>query len=141
VEDKNVPEITTHQETDTTFKVNVNLVLVRVVVRNGQGQAVDTLKKEDFQLFDNGKSQTIARFAVEKTNIVAKFSNAGGKDQAAAQPVAPERYVAYLFDDLHLPFQDVARTRNAAMKHMESLAPGDRAAVYTTSGIVMQVLR
>ena len=136
-EDKNLPEMTTHQETDTTFKVNVNLVLVRVVVRDGQGHAIGTLKKEDFQLFDNGKPQTIARFAVEKTAIQPPAGSAAGKDQAAAQPVAPERYVAYLFDDLHLPFQDVARTRNAALKHLDSLAPGDRAAVYTTSGIVM----
>jgi VWFA-related protein len=137
-EDKNLPEITTHQETETTFKVNVNLVLVRVVVRDGQGHAIGTLKKEDFQLFDNGKPQTIARFALEKTSIVPKSGNASGKDEQGPTPEAPERYVAYLFDDLHLPFSDVASTRNAAMKHMGSLAPGDRAAVYTTSGIVMQ---
>ncbi|HEY4933016.1 MAG TPA: VWA domain-containing protein [Terriglobales bacterium] len=138
VEDKNVPEITTHQETETTFKVNVNLVLVRVVVRNGQGQAIGTLKKEDFQLFDNGKPQTIARFAIEKPEMPHPAGAAGGKEQLAAKPAAPERYVAYLFDDYHLPFSDVASTRNAAMKHLDSLAPGDRAAVYTTSGIVMQ---
>ncbi|HEY4934268.1 MAG TPA: VWA domain-containing protein [Terriglobales bacterium] len=137
-EDKNLPEITTHQETETTFKVNVNLVLVRVVVRDGQGHAIGTLKKEDFQLFDSGKPQTIARFAVEKTEVPPPAGNAAGKEQIAAATETPERYVAYLFDDLHLPFSDVARTRNAAMKHLDSLSPGDRAAVYTTSGIVMQ---
>ena len=136
-EDKNLPEMTTHQETDTTFKVNVNLVLVRVVVRDGQGHAIGTLKKEDFQLFDNGKPQTIARFAVEKTSIVPKSGSAGGKNEQGPKQEAPERYVAYLFDDLHLAPVEVASVRNAAIKHLESLAPGDRAAVYTTSGIVM----
>jgi hypothetical protein len=137
-EDKNLPEITTHQETDTTFKVNVNLVLVRVVVRNGQGQAIGTLKKEDLQLFDNGKPQTIARFAVEKTEMAHPAGSVADKEHPAITPVAPERYVAYLFDDLHLPPVEVASVRNAAIKHLESLAPGDRAAVYTTSGLVMQ---
>jgi VWFA-related protein len=135
--DKNLPEITTRQETDATFKVNVNLVVVRVVVRDGQGHALGTLKKEDFQLFDNGKVQTIARFAVEKNRLAPSAGGAGGEGQAAAKPEIPSRYVAYLFDDLHLPFQDVAATRNAAMKHLDALAPGDRAAVFTTSGIVM----
>ena len=37
----------------TTFKVKVNLVLVRVVVRDGQGRAVGNLRQEDFQLYDN----------------------------------------------------------------------------------------
>ena len=137
-EDKNLPEITTHQETETTFKVNVNLVLVRVVVRDGQGHAIGTLKKEDFQLFDNGKPQTIARFAVEKTEVPPSCWKRGWQGTNCGSAEAPERYVAYLFDDLHLPFSDVASTRNAAMKHLDSLSPGDRAAVYTTSGIVMQ---
>jgi VWFA-related protein len=137
-EDKSPPEITTHQETDTTFKVNVNLVLVRVVVRDGQGHAIGTLKKEDFQLFDSGKPQTIARFAVEKTAIQPPAGSGGDKDQLPAKPAVPERYVAYLFDDLHLPPGLVTSVRNAAVKHLGALAPGDRAAVYTTSGLVVQ---
>src|SRR5713101_1466337 len=53
------------RETPTTFKVRVNLVLVRVVVRDRQGKIVSNLKKEDFQLYDNRKLQTISSFSVE----------------------------------------------------------------------------
>src|SRR6516165_4269401 len=61
-EDQNTAELTTRQENDTTFKVNVNLVVVRVVVRDGrQGHAIGNLRKEDFQLFDDGKPQIISR--------------------------------------------------------------------------------
>ncbi len=136
VEAKNVAEITTHQESDTTFKVNVNLVVVHVVVRDGQGHAIGTLKKEDFQLFDNGKPQTIARFAVEKTEN-PRLPNSGDAVHSSLKPEAPERYVAYVFDDLHLPFSDVASVRSAAIANLSSLQPEDRAAVYTTSGTVM----
>ena len=63
--DRNDPEIST-EDTSTTFKVKVNLVEVRVVVRDAQGHAVGNLKQEDFQLLDNGKPQIISRFTVEK---------------------------------------------------------------------------
>src|SRR6266851_78250 len=38
------------RDSSTTFKVRVNVVLVRVVVRDQKGKAIDSLKKEDFQL-------------------------------------------------------------------------------------------
>ena len=53
------------QETTSTFKLRVNLVQVHVVVRGDKGKTVDGLRKEDFQLYDNGKLQTISTFAVE----------------------------------------------------------------------------
>src|SRR5437016_5153391 len=57
-------EVSSH-DTPTTFKVRVNLVLVRAVVRDAQGKVVPNLKKEDFQLYDNRKPQTISSFSVE----------------------------------------------------------------------------
>ena len=48
------------------FKARVNLVMVPVVVRDRKGNAVGNLKQEDFQLFDKGKPQYIARFSMEQ---------------------------------------------------------------------------
>ena len=49
----------------------------------------------------------------------------------------PERFVAYLFDDIHLNFGDLVRVRDSASRHMETtLKPTDRAAIFTTSGQV-----
>src|SRR5712672_4300628 len=53
------------RDTPPTFRVRVNLVLVRVVVRNANGQIVSNLKKEDFQLSDNRKPQVISTFNTE----------------------------------------------------------------------------
>ena len=63
--DQTAAEIASHEEA-TTFKVNVKLVTVRVVVRDAQGHAVGNLHKEDFELFDNGKPQAISHFSVEQ---------------------------------------------------------------------------
>ena len=60
----NTSEVTS-RDTAATFKVRVNLVLVRVVVRDALGKVVTGLKKEDFQLSDNRKAQTISTFSVE----------------------------------------------------------------------------
>src|SRR5260370_632818 len=64
-------EVSSH-ETPTTFKVRVNLVLVRVVVRDAHGKIVPNLKKEDFQLYDNRKVQTISKRKTFSYTITAR---------------------------------------------------------------------
>ena len=53
------------RDTPTTFKLRVNLVLVRVVVRDNSGKVITGLKKEDFQVADNRKTQMISSFSME----------------------------------------------------------------------------
>jgi VWFA-related protein len=128
---------TTTKEEPATFKARVNLVMVPVVVRDKAGKAVGTLTQEDFQLLDKGRPQLISRFSVEK---LGKPAEKGAKPAPKSETEdatleMPERYVAYLFDDVHISFADLARTRDAAWKHISSdLRPTDRAAIYTTSG-------
>ncbi len=52
-----------------------------------------------------------------------------------ATPV-PQRYIAYLFDDVHLTNADLPTARSAAAYQFESLRPTDRTAIFTTSGQV-----
>jgi VWFA-related protein len=137
--DKNAAEISSHDEA-ATFKVNVNLVLVRVVVRDARGAAVGNLKKEDFSLLDNRKPQVISRFSVEesKGKNPALPATPVSAPQAAGQEEKqiglPDRYIAYLFDDIHLQFGDLAHVRTATEKHLATLQATDRAAIFTTSG-------
>jgi hypothetical protein len=42
------------------LKVNSNLVVVRVVVRDADGKSVEGLQKEDFKILDQGKEQSIS---------------------------------------------------------------------------------
>lgn len=136
--DQNAAEVSS-REAPATFKSRVNLVLVPVVVRDSRGRAIGNLQKEDFQLFDKGKVQVISKFSIEKAG-----SQPAGEKQtpeanapgAPAQPplVVPDRFVAYLFDDIHLAFGDLARVRDAAGRNMDALAATDRAAIYSTSG-------
>jgi VWFA-related protein len=142
-------ELAAHDE-PTTFKVNVKLVLVRAVVRDAQGHAVGNLRQEDFQVFDKGKLQVVSQFEVEqpgtliakarqtqKKEDISDVSPDGKSSNGEPAPAVPERFVVYLFDDVHLEFGDLARVRQAAERHFTTLRPTDRAAISTTSGRVM----
>ncbi|HLK17819.1 MAG TPA: VWA domain-containing protein, partial [Bryobacteraceae bacterium] len=137
------PEVAS-TDSQPTFTTRSNLVLVRVVIRDKKQQVIGTLQKEDFQLFDKGKPQIISKFSVEKSaarKTDAPAAAAAGEKPPGepAGPVPPDRYVAYIFDDLHLSFGDLAQARMAAEKQLsESLGGTGRAAIFTTSGRPLQ---
>jgi VWFA-related protein len=146
------PEITQH-EGPATFSSRSNLVQVPVVVRDKQGHPIGNLTKDDFFLFDKGKPQVIAKFIVEKSGTpyipvvagtpvepekpgaVPSVSPFANEDAPGAPPV-PERFIAYLFDDVHLNAGDLARMRKAALDHIDkTLDPVTRVAIVATSGL------
>jgi len=135
------------RDTPPTFRVRVNLVLVRVVVRDGDGKVVSNLKKEDFQLSDNRKAQVISTFSTETpeshkvpptTPSPAPNPDANVSGDPAAIAALPQRFVAVVFDDTDMLIEDAVWVRNAATKLFASLAPTDRVGIYSTSGQVTQ---
>jgi VWFA-related protein len=139
-----VPEVSAH-EAPITFSSRVNLISVPVVVRDKDGRAVGNLVKEDFRVFDKGKLQTITKFSVEKSNSSIEIATGTSniRPETAPAPIArqttlPERYVAYLVDDVHLDSGDLLNARVAMGRHLdESLDPSSRVAIVTTSGLVL----
>jgi len=130
------PEITT-QEQASTFQVKVNLVDVRVVVRDSNGKAVGNLKQEDFVVLDNKKPQTITRFSMERNEPAAARSGATEiqtpSDEVRSHLAGSWR-LAYLFDDFNSTPNDLSNAKKAADQAIDSLAPGEMLAIFTLSG-------
>src|SRR5581483_2975989 len=78
-------EIST-KDSDAEIRVEVNLVLVPGVVKDSNGNLVFGLKKEDFQLLDNGKPQTVSTFSVE----TAESRAGSGRAIVEASPAGTE---------------------------------------------------
>ena len=122
------------------IRVETNLVMVRVVVRDVKGRPVTGLRKEEFRLFDSGKPQEITGFAVETAAPKAAAPAARGAQNpppAAAPAIAttvPQRFVAPYFDDPHMEFGAIGQTRDAAWRYISTtLWPEDRVAIFTSS--------
>ena len=58
---------TAPEDTSPTIKVDVSVVNVLASVRDGKGRQIANLKKEDFELKEDGKPQRIVYFASETT--------------------------------------------------------------------------
>jgi VWFA-related protein len=123
------------------FKARVNLVAVPVVVRDRQGKAIGTLTKDDFQLFDRGKPQFIARFSVEKAGarmikpIEIEAADPSLKGLETKPVEVADGFTALVFDDVHFKFPELMRARDAAGKYIDqSMKRTERFAIFSTSG-------
>jgi VWFA-related protein len=137
-------ELTT-REVQPTFRIKVerNLVVLRVVVRDAQGKAVRNLKKDDFRILDRGKPQIISQFGVEfpSQKTIPQAAAISQADELEVWPEGsgststPWRYLALYFDDVHTRFDELARVRDAADRYLASfMLPGDRVGIFTSSG-------
>jgi VWFA-related protein len=125
------------------LRTSVNEVLVPVVVRDARGQSIGDLTKDDFQVFDNGKAQTIAGFTIVHRDIETSAATSPASAREIGEPPSvsqlnspTQRFVVFLFDDFNLTFDDLPHVQEAAIKALDSsLAPEDFAAVLSTSGV------
>jgi VWFA-related protein len=135
------------QNTAPVLRVRVNLVVVPVVVRDSAGHSIGNLHAEDFRLLDNGQPQDIIQFAVEKaaeqplTPSVAasQLQNASLNPPPTRMFVAPQRFTALFFDDIHLQPGNLPNVRNAALRYLSHVPfANERVAIFTASGQTTQ---
>ncbi len=122
-----------------TLRTEAKLVEVPVVVRDGLWRAVAGFTRDDFEIYDEGKKQTIAGFSVESFSRPAAANGSGAEpaepaSTAEAKPAARLRFVTLCFDDLNTPALTLKAAKDAAQRFVKtSLAPGDLVTVTTTA--------
>ena len=117
------------------FRVETDLVLVNVTVRDKHGLPVMGLKKEDFTLLEDGKPQQVSSFDFE--NLDTAPLTAGGPSQTsvneAAAPAKPilsrkdaeealnnKRVIVLFFDLSSLGPDETQRSVDAARKYVQT---------------------
>jgi VWFA-related protein len=123
-----------------TFKVEVNYVEIDAVVTDEQGNFVRNLTKDDFQVVEDGKPQTLSVFAnvdipIERADppLFAKASIP--PDVATNRTPFEGRVFVIVIDDLHINFARTSRVRAAARQFIERyVGTNDLVAVINTRG-------
>jgi VWFA-related protein len=123
-----------------TFKSEVNYVEVDAIVTDSSGTFVRDLSKDDFQVFEDRKLQTIT--TCERVDIPVERAV---RPLFATQPIEPDvrsnehpfdgRIYVMVIDDLHTAFGRTERVRRTARQFIEQrLGANDLMAVVTTGG-------
>jgi VWFA-related protein len=128
------------QSPTPTFKSQVEYVEVDALVMDQQGNFVRNLTKDDFQILEDGKPQTISNFALVDIPIEQLQ-----RPLFASRPVEPDvqsnerpfdgRMYVMILDDLHTDALRSQRVKQAARQFIErNLGANDRMAVLFTGG-------
>src|SRR5882757_1608103 len=113
------PNTATSQERPT-FKVQVDLVTNDIIVRDEKGNFIPDLKKEEFEIYEDGVKQDITSMTVvtggRVTNVLAP-PPPPPPEGIVLPPSRPRNDVSgriFLFfvDDLHLQFHNTGRVRD-----------------------------
>src|SRR5215467_14315121 len=122
---------------DNVVRISAQLVQIDVIVTDKAGKAVAGLKREDFELYDNNKTQDISHFAYETTR-----SRSVGQDldetrtlPKAITAAQVKRVLAFVVDTLHMKPESVYRTRQMIENFIDKqMEPGDLALILPTAG-------
>jgi len=128
-------------ESQVTFKVEINYVEVDAAVFDRQGGFVRDLRREDFEVFEDGALQDVTAF----TQVSIPIVRAEPAPLQAKTVIEPDvisnarpfdgRVYVIILDDKHTAALRSAQTKKAAEQFITRyMADNDLAAVITTSG-------
>ncbi len=131
-----------------TLKVNTNIVLTNVVVRDKKtGEVVKGLKASDFQIIEDKKPQKISSFDYENVDVAATLAEgktAGGKASIAdllehnfaanTAQLRDHRLIVLFFDLSSMQDEDIDRAVDAATNYVnKQMSPADLVAMVSMS--------
>jgi VWFA-related protein len=132
------------QSGDQTIRIETQVVQVEVTVTDKQGKVIRDLKRENFELKEDGKPQDIAYFSVGTATRPARWLGTEPKAKVTSSltttvTTPPEalagRYIVLAIDDIHLSAATLMQSRQALLKFVEQqVGSGDQVALMTTSG-------
>lgn len=133
-------------DSQDVVRITTNLVQFDVSVTK-DGKPVTDLHPGDFEIFEDGKPQTITNFSYV-SNMPDKAPPAvpalAKSNDKTAPPIPPakinlndqRRTIALVVDDLGMSFESMSRLRPQIKKFLDTLLPNDLIAIIRTGGEV-----
>lgn len=125
-----------------SIKISTTLIQVDVTVTDKDGKVVSDLKPEDFEIYENGKKQSITNFSfISIAKPLEKTNPQTAKPDKNSIPIPPvklkaeqvRRTYALVVDDLGLNFGNVFWVRQSLKKFInEQMQDGDLVAIIRT---------
>ncbi len=131
-----------NSHTPPAFQSNVRVVLLDVVVSDGNGDPITGLTQDDFRVFEDGKPQKIASF---------KEHNGAPLKMVDLPSMPPGTYTNYpaienadsinviLMDSLNTQTLDQEYVHQQIIKYLKTIPPGARVAIFTLSSRLRMV--
>lgn len=127
---------------DDVLRVSTTLVQTDVSVVDKQGQFVEGLQREQFELKVDGKPQPIifleritAGGASESARIAAARGETAPADVAASDAAEYGRSIIFFVDDLHLTTSGIVRARQLLLNFIDrEMLPGTQVLIASASG-------
>ena len=127
-------------QSDSPFKlrVDVDLTTIEVVAMDKKGKPVHNLKKEDFQLYEDGKQQEI--LSIDEVNAESGTSSLGASP--IGENASPRGKIVFIvFDDSSIAPQYIKDSRDSALKFVkEHMRPQDLFAI-AVNGMSMKIIQ
>jgi len=131
------------QMPDLVIRTTTRLVQVNVIVTK-KGAPVPGLKKEDFQVFDNGKRQEIRQFSEDTRAVLptaaAPLPQGTFTNQLEQRSGTPAAVTAILLDSVNTRYTDQTYARTQVVQFLKQIQPEDRIAIYTLDSHGLKVL-
>src|ERR1051325_11671915 len=122
---------------DEVIKISAELVQVDVIVTDKDRKPVAGLKRDDFEIYDNGKPQAITTFAYEDNRSRRIEEDAEGSRTLPKAITAGElkRALVFVVDTLHIRPQYLYRTPRMLEDFIDQkMEAGDLVLILPTAG-------
>jgi VWFA-related protein len=125
------------QEQPPVYKANARAVMVDVVVTKGNDEPVLALHKQDFQIMEDGKPQTIDFFEAHSARTLPPGALPSlpkmPPNVYTNVPVVPpsDSVNVLLLDSLNTPKQDQSYVHHQILEFLKGMQPGVRVAIFT----------
>lgn len=125
-----------------SVRIKTELVQIDVVVKDQKGSLVHDLRREDFEVLEDGKAQQVTHFALGTAKQPAAYlspespkAEKKGGEMTTADAIATGRHIVLAIDDYHLAPENLVAVKLSLARFIEQeLAPNDEVALVVTSG-------